>query len=116
MTDQAGPLTTEARPINSIAVLGARITWLFFGPMVAAILLAAIVVRGTGWLTTLDLAFAVVLALMLIGRWVEQRSGAATTYTGEPATRGDFRAYMTWAPLAGAALWTTANIFGNHLL
>lgn len=102
--------------ITSFAVLGARLTWILIGPLVLVGITYGVVTGGAGWLTGLDAAFAVVVGLMLLGRWVEQRSGTATTLTGEAATPAQLKRYVrTLIPLA-VIVWIVANIFGNHVL
>jgi len=107
---------SEPGEITSLWVLGARLTWISVGPLALLGVAYGIVSKGTGWLTGLDAAFAIVAGLMLRGRWVEQRSGAATTATGKPATAEQFKRYvMLLIPLAAAG-WVIANVVGNHVL
>ncbi len=110
--------STPAQPgeITSVWVLGARLTWVVFGPVALAAIAYGIVSGGTGWLTALDAAFVVVAGLMLLGRWVEQRSGSATTMTGKPATPEHLKRYVTILIPLVAAVWITANLVGNHVL
>lgn len=86
MTPNPESASPKPGEITSFAVLGARLTWILVGPLALLGIIYGIVSGGTGWLTGLDAGFAVVVGLMLLGRWVEQRSGTATTLTGEPAT------------------------------
>lgn len=96
------------------ALLG-RLMWMALGPILSVVMLHAIVTRG-GWLTVFDAVFAVVVALMVLGRWAEQRSGAAMTATGEPAGEGHFSRYVrVLLPLA-IGVWLAANVLGNHIL
>jgi hypothetical protein len=106
----------RAGEIRSFSVLGARLTWIMFGPVAAVMLLVEIVSHGTGWFTRLDAAFGGVVGLMILGRWVEQRSGCATTSTGEPATLEQCKRYTVLVLLGGAAAWVAANVLGNYLL
>lgn len=101
---------------DSIWVLGARLTWVMAGPVALMGLTYAIVSRGTGWLTGFDAAFAIVAGLMLLGRWVEQRSGSATTIKGEPATLEQLKRYVTILLAVAVAVWIVANLLGNHVL
>ncbi len=80
--------TGERSPegITSISAILARILWTLLGPAAMGLVAVAIVTCGNGWLTPLDAFYAVVVALMIGGRWVEQRSGTAATVTGVPAT------------------------------
>ncbi|MFO0974172.1 MAG: hypothetical protein U1A27_12150 [Phycisphaerae bacterium] len=105
----------QSHEITSLTVLFARLTWVFFGPVAMLLALARIASLRTGWLTGLDLFCGVVLALMLLGRWVEHRYGTATNARGEPATAAQFRRYMIALPLLAAGLWVAANIVGNYL-
>jgi divalent metal cation (Fe/Co/Zn/Cd) transporter len=106
----------DSAPISSLVVLGARRTWIMFGPLALLGIIWGIVSQGTGWFTRLDAAFAVVVGLMVLGRWVEQRSGSATTLTGEPATLEQCKRYATILLPSAAVVWVAANLIGNHLL
>jgi hypothetical protein len=53
---------------------------------------------------------------MLLGRWVEHRSGTALTARGDIATDEHFRRYMITLPAGAAGLWIVANVLGNHVL
>lgn len=112
----ASTASNVPRPIDSLWVLGARLTWVFLGPAALFFLAAGIVNAGTGWFTALDGLFALVVGAMLLGRWVERRSGSATTVAGEASTPDQFRRYMTGLPIAAAGVWIVANVLGNHLL
>lgn len=116
MKPDPNPATPKPGEITSLSVLGARLTWLLLGPLALLAITYGIVAGGTGWLTGLDAGFAVVVGLMLLGRWVEQRSGTATTLTGEPATPAQFKRFVTTLIPAAAAIWVAANVAGNHLV
>ena len=107
---------TKTGEINSFWVLGARLTWVFLGPVALLAITYGIVTGGTGWLTAFDAAFAVVAALMLLGRWTEQRSGSAMTLTGQPATDEQLKHYVTVLIPVAVAVWVVANVVGNHVL
>ena len=115
-TNLQSPSQDNAGGIASVSVLGARITWVLLGPISLALLVVGIVQRGNGWLTGLDGLFGLVVGLMILGRWVEQRSGAATTLTGEPATLQQCKRYTVILLVVAAVSWITANILGNHIL
>ena len=105
-----------SKPISSLAVLGARLTWILLGPLALLGITWGIVSQGTGWFTGLDAAFGVVVGLMLLGRWVEHRSGSATTLAGDPATPEQFKRYMALLPPLAAGVWIVANVVGNYVL
>ena len=102
--------------VSKMTPLAARMLWFFFGPMVLMITLWGILYQGSGWITVLDGVYVVAMLLMIGARWVEQRSGQATTAMGERATWADFRRYATLLVPLAAAAWITANAVGNHVL
>jgi hypothetical protein len=97
------------------ALLG-RTLWLVIGPIVLFVLILLIVIRGTGWFTIEDSWYFATMGVMVLGRWMEIRTGFGRTAFCKPATTQHFRRYVAlfvpWALL----VWTTANIVGNHLL
>ena len=114
LTDHETP--EYVRPLTSITALLGRLMWFFIGPAALIFITYGIVKGGTGWLTALDAAFFVVVALMIGGRWREQRSGSAITADGRPATWQHFRRYVLAVLPAAVAIWVAANVLGNHLL
>lgn len=116
-THQApSPPPASTPEISSVGVLLARLLWLLIGPIALVMLLYAIVSRGGGWLTPWDVAYLLLVPVVMCARWAEQRSGAATTATGEPALPEHLRRYVrVLAPLA-LLLWVEANVVANHVL
>ena len=102
--------------ISSLGVLFARFFGSLLGPMFLVLTTMGIVNSGSGWFTKLDALFAGLVALMVACRWVEQRSGSATTAKGEPATMQDFRRYVRFVLLIATLIWVAANLLGNHVL
>jgi hypothetical protein len=72
-----------------------------------------IVRNWEGWVTGLDVAFFVLVGVMLLGRWLEFRGGRPETATGEPATPGHLQRYVVLLPLVGVAVWVIANVLGQ---
>lgn len=95
----------STRPMTSPAVLFGRLFWMLAGPMFLLVFACYIALEGAGWFTILDLAYFAVLGGMLLGRWLEFRSGEAMTGTGEPATPAHLRRYLVTTSLAGLGLW-----------
>lgn len=110
------PQAPQSGEIRSFGILAARMVWAIFGPLVLVLLAYSIAAAGSGWLTSLDLAFAIVTAVMLAARWVEYRSGTATTLAGEAATPQHLRRYAIALVACTCGLWLAANLLGNHLL
>ena len=115
--DSDGPgVRSDPVIVTSFKVLVAHVTWIFVGPLILVLILANIVRAGTGWLTALDATFFVLVAAMILCRWVDQRSGQGTTMTGEPSTWENFRRYALLLPPLAVGLWALANVLGNHWL
>ncbi len=106
----------QAREAGRGNVVMGRLMWMFFGPMLLCFITYGIVTSGSGWLTTRDIAFGVVIALMAGGRWWEHRSGAAMTATGDPATEAHLTRYVQILLPLAAVVWVVANVLGNHVL
>jgi hypothetical protein len=98
---------------TTLGVAAARVFWMMAGPLVLAILAYNIAMSGGGWLIGLDVAYLVILALVLAARWLEFRTGRAQTAEGEPLTAPDLRRYMIGALVIGLTVWVGANFIGN---
>lgn len=107
--------TSSRKPVGSLAVLGARVSWTLLGPAGVFFATMMILTQGTGWLTGADLAFTLIVGLILFGRWYEHRSGTATTLYGEPETPEQYRRFMVITPAVLVGIWIVANILGNHV-
>lgn len=90
--------------------------WMLLGPVLLLGSTYAIIFVSKGWFTLWDAFFVGLVVLMLAGRWLEYRSGAATTMTGEPATLEQYRRYLKVLPPATLILWLAANAVNNLLL
>ena len=102
-------------PITKFSVLAVHVAWMLIGPFVLLVTLVNIVRLGTGWLTILDAVYFIVVVGMILCRWIDQRSGQATTSTGETATWADFRRYAMLLPPLAIGAWILANAIGNHM-
>lgn len=101
----------KAGEITSLSVLGARLTWAALGPLVLLVMAGAVFSKAHSWFSALDVAYGVVVALMILARWVEQRSGSATTLTGEPATSRHFARYVAVLLPLAIVVWVVAHLF-----
>jgi hypothetical protein len=117
MSDRRNPREVNSDgAISSLGVLFARFFGALLGPMFLVLTTMSIVNSGSGWFTKLDALFACLVVLTVASRWVEQRSGSATTAKGEPATMQDFRRYVRSVLLIATLVWVAANLLGNHVL
>jgi len=102
--------------VTSLFVLVTHLSWFIIGPLLLVLFLWGIVQAGSGWITSLDCAFFAVVVLMIVGRWLDQRSGQGTTSTGELSTWNDFRRYVAIVPVVAIVAWIVANVTGNHFM
>lgn len=116
MTNSESGNQVQVTQTSSILVLLSRLMWMMFGPVLACIIVYTILTSGSGWLTVWDIAFVIIIGLMLGGRSIEQRSGAAMTATGEPATTQHLERYVKMLLPVAAVIWCAANVLGNHVL
>lgn len=106
----------EVGEISSLTVLLGRLTWMVFGPGALVFVIYSIVSSGAGWFTSWDFAFVIIAALMVGGRWIEQRSGGAMTVMGNRSTSEHFARYVRILLPTAVCAWIVANVVGNHLL
>ena len=92
----------------------ARLFWIFFGPLLIILLTGHIALDGTGWHTSADYVFFLILGGIVFARWFEFREGNAMTATGESATHADVTRFTWIVAIAGTCVWILANAFGNR--
>jgi hypothetical protein len=109
------PQSPTGKPVTSLFVLGAHVTWFFIGPIVMLAALYGIGQSDQGWATVMDLLYFIAAAWVVLARWVDQQSGQGSTGDGRPSTWADFRRYLCFFVPLTIALWIGANIIGNHL-
>lgn len=110
------PDAEKPAEISSLGVLGARLSWVALGPVALLAVTWGIATRGGAWFTGLDALLCVIAGLMILARWVERRSGAATTLTGEPATIAQCKRYTLVLLVVAVVAWAVANLIGQHAL
>ena len=103
-------------PITSFGVLAARLIWTALGPLALVATLWGVASARKGWLTPLDAVFAVIVGVMILARWIEQRSGTATTMTGQPATGAQCKRYTVGLLMVAVVAWVAATVLGSYLL
>jgi hypothetical protein len=91
-----------------------RLVWFMIGPAAMLILAATKMERGGGWLTGLDIAFFIMLALTILARCIDFRLGRPQTASGTPATAAHLRRYIPLMLVIGVLVWTMTNVIGNR--
>jgi hypothetical protein len=105
----------ENTQITSPVPLLARLFWSMVGPLILIFLGIANLKSKTGWMSTADIAYFVVLAALIGARWLEFRGGNARTATGEPAAARHLQRYAWMTLVIGLGIWIITNLIGNHL-
>ncbi|MBI5761297.1 MAG: hypothetical protein HZA46_22530 [Planctomycetales bacterium] len=104
------PSSPPPQPIGDTRVLIARISWFFLGPAIIFLLAFQIVRTGSGWATRFDAMFFIVLALIVLCRWYELRSGKGQDSFGNSATLDAFRPFLFRVLPIGLVIWALANV------
>lgn len=97
-------------------LLFARVFWFMLGPGILFLCVVNIVMSSSGWLTAVDIVFALVVAGMLLARWLEFRAGNPRRSDGQPAQPGDLPKYVIGTTATALVVWIAANLAGNHLM
>ena len=103
----------SASPNTKPSVFLGRLVWMLFGPLLLVVAGFAIANSNDGWTAISDIGYLLILAAMLVGRWLEFRGGQPERADGEPATAADLTRYVLVAPVIGLAGWALANLVGN---
>jgi hypothetical protein len=103
-------MSDAAQPSGSCLI---RLVWFMIGPAAMLILAVTSMERGGGWLTGLDIAFFVALAVTILARCIDFRLGRPQTASGTPATAAHLRRYIPSVFVVGVLVWTIANAIGN---
>lgn len=104
-------MSEAARPSGSCL---ARLIWFGIGPAIMLILAAVNTERGGGWMSTIDVAYFVVLGATILARVVDFKTGNPQTATGEPATSAHLRRYVPGILLVAIGVWSVTNLIGNR--
>lgn len=87
-----------------------RIFWMMLGNV--GLLFAALkIYMSTGW-SVADVAFWLIVCLLIGARYIDIVRFKGQTMNGEPATMAHLRRYVLLVLVAGAALWAVARALG----
>jgi hypothetical protein len=89
----------------------ARLFWMMAGPAALLLLAYTLAENQKGWFAPSSIAFLVVLAVVVITRWLDP-----LTSEGEPVTHAHLRRYTLIVLGIGLTAWAVANLIGNHWL
>lgn len=80
------------------------------GPFAWVLSAFGVASKGDRWLSPADATYSVVVALILLSRWWEFRSGSGLTADGRPASAADLRRFLWATSVAGLILWGLATL------
>jgi len=105
--DCPGNVPADKQPVvvTTVTALVTHVIWFFVGPIAILLMLWALLDTGSPTVSSYDLVFFGLVAMTVGCRWLEQRSGQATTVEGTPATWNDFRAYLIGFPIVALTAW-----------
>jgi hypothetical protein len=111
-----GTRSMSERPINSIAIFFARLSWMIFGPLMLLLLLSAIWRSTEGGIAGADFAYFGIVAAMIACRFYEFRSGEALTARGDPMTSAVMARYALIVAVLGFVAYAGVKALANGIL
>ncbi len=87
-----------------------RIFWMMMGPLGLFLALVSVGLSA-GW-SVADLAYWVLVVLLIVARYVDVVRFKGQTADGEPATSAHLRRYILSVLALGVALWVAARALG----
>jgi hypothetical protein len=108
--------TAQSKAVNSLYVLVVHVFWMLLGPALLFAILYGNTTEDKSWFSGTDMAFFSILALVVLARWVDQRSGQCTLTDGQISTWKDFRRFIYVFVPSTLLIWAATNIIGNYFL
>jgi hypothetical protein len=87
-----------------------RLFWMALGN-VALVGAALAIYKSTGW-SIADLAFLLIVGLLIGARYIDIVRYQGKTADGEPATRAHLKRYVLWLLVTAIALWAVTRALG----
>lgn len=110
MADDRTDRTSTQREYQSLAGCLPRLFWMGFGN-IALLMAALLIYKSTGW-SIADLAFWLIVGLLVGARYIDIVRFEGTTVHGEPATTAHFKRYALTLLVACAAVWAVTRALG----
>jgi hypothetical protein len=87
----------------------ARLFWMLAGPAALFLLAFSLAGKQDGWFSSQSIAFLVILAAVIVTRWLDPQ-----TSEGEATTGAHLRKFTVIAFGVGLGAWAIANTLGNY--
>jgi hypothetical protein len=110
-TPEATPPPDDASESHPVGCL-TRLLWMLVGNLFLVVTTFVIYSTKGTFFSVADIVFWVIVALLLLVRYVDIRRFRGSTVTGAPATMKDFARYAWLLPLAALVIWAIAHVAG----
>lgn len=110
MADDRKDRTSPQHEYASMAGCLPRVFWMGVGN-IALVMAALSIYASTGW-SIADLAFWVIVGLLVGARYIDIARYKGTTVDGEPATSAHFKRYALMLLVVSVVVWAAARLLG----
>jgi hypothetical protein len=107
---------TPLQPMSSFRVLVAHLFWMLLGPALLFAILYANTTEDKSWFSITDLIYFIMLGMIVLARWADQRSGQCMLTDGQASTWKDFRRFVYVFVPSAFVIWAATNVIGNYLI
>jgi len=109
---EAAPSVDRAKsaPVTSPAAILGRLSWMLIGPFGFLLATLGLFSRTSTLVSLVDVTYPAAVAVMILGRYTEFRTGFAVTGTGEVTTRKDLQWHIRTVLLLAVAIGIIALI------
>jgi hypothetical protein len=114
--DETDNSAAEPKPVSSLKVLVVHLFWMLLGPALLFAILYVNTTEDQSWFSMTDLFYFIMLGLIVLARWADQRSGQCTLTDGQDSTWKDFFRFVYVFIPSAIFLWIATNVIGNYLI
>ena len=114
--DETDNTASQSKPVSSLKVLVVHLFWMLLGPALLFAILYGNTTEDKSWFSATDLTFFIILSLVVLARWLDQRSGQCTLSDGQASTWKDYRRFVYVFVPAALLAWVATNVIGNYLI
>jgi uncharacterized protein YhhL (DUF1145 family) len=108
------PNNQPAEKYDSLLSLLARLFWMVFGNMTLFILTVFILLNQGKMFNAADVVFGVIVALLVLTRYIDIKLLGGFTVTDKPASMADWRKYTIFLLIGSTAVWVLSHAI-NYL-
>jgi hypothetical protein len=113
--NQTEKTPAQSKSVNSLKVLIVHLFWMLLGPALLFAFLYINAIEDGNWLSGIDLAYFIVLALILFSRWLDQWSDECALSDGPISSWQEYKRFVYIFVPAALSAWIVTNLIGNYL-